>query len=84
MTGDKILAVWLAAQPSPAKDILQIVASHGRPVAIEDVAARLNLASRGGHWNSGVSMLRTNDLVGTTPQGFELGQALSGAIRAAA
>jgi hypothetical protein len=30
-----------------------------------------------------VSMLRSNDLVGTTPQGFELGQALSGAIRAA-
>jgi hypothetical protein len=29
-----------------------------------------------GHWNTGVSMLRSNDLIGTTPQGFELGQAL--------
>jgi uncharacterized protein len=83
MTGDKILDMWLAALPSPAKDILQIVASHGGPVAIDHVAARLNLAPRGGHWNTGVSMLRSNDLVGTTPQGFELGQALSGAIRAA-
>jgi hypothetical protein len=83
MTGDKILDMWLAALPSPAKDILQIVASHGGPVAIDHVAARLNLAPRGGHWNTGASMLRSNDLVGTTPQGFELGQALSGAIRAA-
>ena len=41
-----------------------------------DLAARLKLSPRGGHWNTGVSMLRSNDLIGTTPQGFELGQAL--------
>jgi len=44
---------------------------------INDLAARLNLAPRGGHWNTGVSMLRSNALIGDTPQGFELGQALS-------
>ena len=30
----------------------------------------------GGHWNTGVSILRSHDLVATTPQGIELGQAL--------
>ena len=70
-----MLDMWVAALPSPAKDILQ-VASHRGPIAIDDLAARLDLAPRGGHWNTGVSMLRSNDLIGTTPQGFELGQAL--------
>jgi hypothetical protein len=71
-----MLDMWVAALPSPAKDILQVVASHRGPIAIDDLAARLNLSPRGGHWNTGVSMLRSNDLIGTTPQGFELGQAL--------
>jgi uncharacterized protein len=75
-TRDAMLAMWVAALPSPAKDILQAVASHRGPIAIDDLAARLNLAPRGGHWNTGVSMLRSNALIGDTPQGFELGQAL--------
>jgi uncharacterized protein len=75
-TRDAMLAMWVAALPSPAKDILQVVASHRGPIAIDDLAARLNLAPRGGHWNTGVSMLRSNALIGDTPQGFELGQAL--------
>jgi hypothetical protein len=75
-TRDSMLDMWVAALPSPAKDILQVVASHRGPIAIDDLAARLSLAPRGGHWNTGVSMLRSNDLIGTTPQGFELGQAL--------
>ena len=75
-TRDAMLAMWVAALPSPAKDILQTVASHRGPIAINDLAARLSLAPRGGHWNTGVSMLRSNDLIADTPQGFALGQAL--------
>jgi hypothetical protein len=49
---------------------------HRGPIAIDDLAARLNLAPRGGHWNTGVSMLRSNDLIADTPQGFDVGKAL--------
>jgi hypothetical protein len=77
-TREEILGMWLAALPSPAKDILREVAAKPGTAAIEDVAGRLGLAPRGGHWNAGVSMLRINDLVRASPAGFELGQALLG------
>ena len=76
-TRGDILEMWLAALPSPAKDILREVAAQPGTAAIEEVAGRLGLAPRGGHWNGGVSMLRANDLVRASPGGFELGAALS-------
>jgi hypothetical protein len=75
-TREEILDMWLAALPSPAKDILREVAARSEVAPIEDVAGRLGLVPRGGHWNAGVSMLRINDLVRASPVGFELGQAL--------
>jgi hypothetical protein len=54
----------------------RVVAPHRGPIAINDLAARLSLAPRGGHWNTGVSMLRSNDLIADTSHGFALGQAL--------
>ena len=75
-TRGEILDMWLAALPSPAKDILREVAAQSGTAAIEDVAGRLSLAPRGGHWNGGVSMLRINNLVRASPAGFELGKAL--------
>src|SRR6202034_3493605 len=47
-TREEILDMWLAALPSPAKDILREVASRPGAVPIEDVAGRLYLAPRGG------------------------------------
>jgi hypothetical protein len=76
-TRGEILEMWLPALPSPAKDILREVAAQPGTAALEEVAGRLGLAPRGGHWNGGVSMLRANDLVRTSPGGFELGAALS-------
>jgi hypothetical protein len=76
-TRGQLLDMWLAALPSPAKDILRTVASQRGAVRVEDVGAELGLATRGGHWNAGVSMLRTNNLIAITPHGFELGSALS-------
>ena len=76
-TRGEILEMWLAALPSPAKDILREVAAQPGTAAIKEVAGRLGLAPRGGHWNGGVSMLRANDLVRASPGGFELGAALS-------
>ena len=76
-TRDQLLDMWLAALPSPAKDILRVVATQRGAVPLEGVGAQLGLVPRGGHWNAGVSMLRTNNLIAITPQGFELGTALS-------
>lgn len=76
-TRDQMLTLWCGTLSSPAKDILQVVASESGGVAIEKVAGRLNLQPRGGHWNAGISMLRANDLVRTSPMGFELGPALT-------
>jgi hypothetical protein len=76
-TRGQLLDMWLAALPSPAKDILRTVAARRGAVQVEDVGAELGLATRGGHWNAGVSMLRTNNLIAVTPHGFELGSALS-------
>ena len=39
-TRDAMLDMWVAALPSPAKDILQVVASHRGPIAIDDAAGR--------------------------------------------
>jgi hypothetical protein len=75
-TRAEILDMWFTALPSPAKDILREVAAQPGTATIEDVAGRLGLAPRGGHWNNGVSMLRSNDLIRTSPAGFELGHAL--------
>lgn len=75
-TREEILDMWLAALPSPARDILREVAAQPGTAAIASVAGRLGLAPRGGHWNGGVSMLRINDLVRVSQAGFELGQAL--------
>ncbi|MCW6512520.1 hypothetical protein [Lichenifustis flavocetrariae] len=76
-TRAQILDLWLAALPSPAKDILREVAARPGAAPIEDVAGSLGLVPRGGHWNAGVSMLRVNDLVRMSSAGFELGQALA-------
>ena len=67
----------LASLPSPSKDILRTVAARRGAIPVEDVGVELGLATRGGHWNAGVSMLRTNNLIAITPRGFELGSALS-------
>ena len=67
-----------AAAASPGH-ILRVVAAQRGAIPVEDVGAQLGLVPRGGHWNAGVSMLRTNNLIAITPQGFELGSALSAA-----
>jgi hypothetical protein len=77
VTPNELLAVWIRALPSPARDILKIVAEKDGPVAVQAVAARLRLAPRGGHWNGGVSLLRTNGLIRVSPRGIELGEGLS-------
>ena len=77
-TRGEVLDMWLAALPSPAKDILREVAGQADVMTAEDVGRRLSLAPRGGHWNTGVSMLRSNDLIRTSPAGFEIGEALLG------
>jgi hypothetical protein len=68
-TPDEILAMWCARLPSPAPDMLRALAANG-PRTREDLAQRLGKKPRGGHWESGLHVLRTNNLISIGPKGL--------------
>jgi hypothetical protein len=52
--------------PSPAPEILRTLAVQGgRYMATDDLAAALGKKPTGGHWNSGIAVLRNNGLIET-------------------
>lgn len=58
------LALWSSRLPSPAPDMLRILAAAGDHYT--DVAALATALGRkpmGGHWNTGIALLRNNGLV---------------------
>ena len=58
------VAMWCARLPSPAPDILRALVAHGdRFTPAAALAAELGKKPAGGHWNSGVAMLRNNGLI---------------------
>lgn len=58
------LALWCERLPSPAPEMLRTLATHGeRYTQTVDLAAALGKKPTGGHWNSGVALLRNNGLV---------------------
>jgi hypothetical protein len=58
------LAMWCSRLPSPAPDMLRALVRHGpRFIDPADLAAELGKEPRGGHWNTGVSILKANLLV---------------------
>jgi hypothetical protein len=58
------LALWCERLPSPAPDILRMLAGQsGRYIAAEELAAALGKKPTGGHWNSGIAVLRNNGLI---------------------
>ena len=60
------LALWCDRLPSPAPEILRTLAAQGdRYVEAEERAATLGKKPSGGHWNSGVAVLRNNGLIET-------------------
>jgi hypothetical protein len=60
------LALWCDRLPSPAPEMLRILAAQGeRYMDAEELAAVLGKKPSGGHWNSGIAVLRNNGLIET-------------------
>jgi hypothetical protein len=60
------LAVWCSRLPAPAPEMLRTLAAHGeRYMDADELAAILGKKPSGGHWNSGIAMLRNNGLIET-------------------
>jgi uncharacterized protein len=68
------LALWCQRLPSPAPEILRALAAQGeRYMDAEEVAATLGKKPTGGHWNSGIAVLRNNGLIETEPTPAQAG-----------
>ena len=58
------LVMWCERLPSPAPEMLRSLASHGgRYIEAAELAAALGKKPTGGHWNSGLALLRNNGLI---------------------
>ena len=58
------LSLWCERLPSPAPEMLRALAAQGEHhTEIADLAAALSKKPTGGHWNSGIALLRNNGLV---------------------
>jgi hypothetical protein len=63
-TAEERLALWCSRLPSPAPEMLRTLAAHGeRYVEPAELAVALGKKATGGHWNSGIALLRNNGLV---------------------
>jgi hypothetical protein len=60
------LAMWCDRLPSPAPEMLRTLAAQGEAyTAADELAAALGKKPTGGHWNSGIAVLRNNGLIET-------------------
>jgi hypothetical protein len=60
------LFLWCGRLPSPALEILRTLAARGeRYIDADELAAALGKKPTGGHWNSGIAVLRNNGLIET-------------------
>jgi hypothetical protein len=67
-TAAERLALWCGRLPSPAPEILRALAVQGeRYVETDELAAALGKKPTGGHWNSGIAVLRNNGLIDLEP-----------------
>ena len=63
-TSAERLSLWCERLPSPAPEMLRALAAQGeRHTEVADLAAALSKKPTGGHWNSGIALLRNNGLV---------------------
>jgi uncharacterized protein len=62
------LALWCDRLPSPAPEMLRTLAAEGeRFMEADELAVALGKKPTGGHWNSGIAVLRNNGLIETEP-----------------
>ena len=60
------LAMWCDRLPSPAPEMLRTLAARGEAYTdADELAAALGKKPTGGHWNSGIAVLRNNGLIET-------------------
>ena len=63
-TSAERLSLWCDRLPSPAPEMLRVLAGRGeRYTEALDLAATVGKKPTGGHWNSGLALLRNNGLV---------------------
>ena len=69
------LALWSARLPSPAPEMLRALAASGeRYTGVGELAAALGKKPTGGHWNSGVAILRNNGLIEVSGRTLRIGE----------
>ena len=62
------LALWCERLPAPAPEILRMLAAQGEhSMSANELAAVLGKKPSGGHWNSGIAVLRNNGLIEADP-----------------
>ena len=60
------LALWCGRLPAPAPEMLRTLAAQGeRYLDADELGAMLGKKPSGGHWNSGIAVLRNNGLIET-------------------
>ena len=58
------LALWCDRLPAPAPEMLRTLAAQSeRYMDAEELTAALGKKPSGGHWNSGIAVLRNNGLI---------------------
>jgi hypothetical protein len=56
--------MWCDRLPSPAPEMLRTLAAQGeRYMNADELAAVIGKKATGGHWNSGIAVLRNNGLI---------------------
>ncbi|MBV8578365.1 MAG: hypothetical protein JOZ58_25440 [Acetobacteraceae bacterium] len=73
-SAEERLALWCARLPSPAPDMLRTLAAQGeRYIEPEELALALGKKATGGHWNSGIALLRNNGLIEVSGKRLRVG-----------
>ena len=67
----ELLKRMIAALPSPANEMLSEIAASG-PILADALGAKLGRVPRGGSWNTGMAILKANDLIRETARGLML------------
>jgi hypothetical protein len=65
----ELVELMIKALPVPASEMLAEIVKAG-PVKTERLAERLGRAARGGSWNTGMAILKANDLIENTGRGW--------------
>jgi uncharacterized protein len=67
------LMMWCHRLPSPAPEMLRALAAQGeRYLNVDELAAMLGKKPSGGHWHSGIAVLRNNGLIETDGKSYRI------------